>query len=286
MLAKDKVADDGTITPGDTTPDVTFKNAYEPESINLSGTKTWDDYNGMFNLRPTVQEFWNGLTIQQVGNGVSLNLKTENMLQDTEQDKPYYYMLDETAGDNDYVIRINNLPKWAPDGTAYQYEVSEDLSQMKVGDDNHVADGYYSVVVGEATVNANSADPSFKLENALRGQVTVHKNWSPSDDPYGIRPTSVTVRLQARLVYDNGTKLPTDGSWKDARTLLIETGYATEEQLSAAGIDEAFVVRELNANNGWNASCNRPAHGRCQQDGRQRGRALQHRVPRGRDCHR
>ena len=254
VLAKDKVAEDGTITPGDTTPDVTFKNAYEPESINLSGTKTWDDYNGMFNLRPTVQEFWNGLTIQQVGNGVTLNLKTENMLQDTEQDKPYYYMLDETAGDNDYVIRINNLPKWAPDGTAYQYEVSEDLSQMKVGDDNHVADGYYSVVVGEATVNANSADPSFKLENALRGQVTVHKNWSPADDPYGIRPTSVTVRLQARLVYDNGTKLPEDGSWKDARTLLIETGYATEEQLSAAGINEAFVVRELNANNGWNAS--------------------------------
>lgn len=57
VLATDKVAEDGSITPGDTTPDVTFKNAYEPESINLSGTKTWDDYNGMFNLRPTVQEF-------------------------------------------------------------------------------------------------------------------------------------------------------------------------------------------------------------------------------------
>lgn len=256
VLAKDKVAADGTVIPGDTTPDVTFKNEYTPESIDLTGTKTWDDYNGMFNMRPTVGQFWEGLTVEQIGNNKTINLK--DLLQNVTADDPYYYVLDDTADNNIYKVTISNLPKWAPDGTAYQYKVTEDLSKMGIGNAGLTADNYYDVVTGEATVSASAENPSFALRNALRGSISVHKDWKDGEDPYGLRPTSVTVQLQARLVYqsaDGGTHtIPVDGSWKNARQLLLETGYATEDELLAAGIDEDFIVRELRADNGWNAS--------------------------------
>ena len=86
----------------------------------------------------------------------------------------------------------------------------------------------------------------------------MHKKWEDGGDPYGLRPTSVTVQLQARLVYHsaggNTHTYPDDGSWNNARQLLLDTGYATEEELQAAGITEDFIVRELRVDNGWNAS--------------------------------
>lgn len=258
VLAKDQVAADGAVTPGDTTPDVTFKNEYTPESIELTGTKTWDDYNGMFNMRPTVGQFWDGLTVEQIGNNQTINLKDKKLLQNTTADNPYYYVLDETVGDNNYTVTISNLPKWAPDGTAYQYKITEDLNKMGIGNAGLTADNYYDAVTGEATVSASAENPSFALRNALRGSISVHKDWKDGEDPYGLRPTSVTVQLQARLVYHsaggNTHTYPDDGSWKNARQLLLETGYATEDELLAAGINEDFIVRELRADNGWNAS--------------------------------
>ena len=258
VLTKDQVAADGTVTPGDTTPDVTFKNEYTPESIDLTGTKTWDDYNGMFNMRPTVEQFWEGLTVEQIGNNQTVDLKGQRLLQNTVAEDPYYYVLDETAGDNNYTVTISNLPKWAPDGTAYQYKITEDLSKMGIGNAGLTADSYYDAVTGKATVSASAENPSFALRNALRGSISVHKDWEDGEDPYGLRPTSVTVQLQARLVYhsaDGGTHtIPDDGSWNNARQLLLDTRYATEEELQAAGITEDFIVRELRADNGWNAS--------------------------------
>lgn len=258
VLTKDKVAEDGTVTPGGTTPDVTFKNEYTPESIDLTGTKTWDDYNGMFNMRPTVEQFWEGLTVEQIGNNQTVDLKGQGLLQNTVAEDPYHYVLDETVGDNNYTVTISNLPKWAPDGTAYQYKITEDLNKMGIGNAGLTADSYYDVVTGEATVSASAENPSFALRNALRGSISVHKDWKDGEDPYGLRPTSVAVQLQARLVYqsaDGGTHtIPVDGSWKNARQLLLETGYATEDELLAAGINEDFIVRELRADNGWNAS--------------------------------
>lgn len=259
VLAKDQVAADGAVTPGDTTPDVTFKNEYTPESIELTGTKTWDDYNGMFNMRPTVEQFWNGLTVKQIGNNQTVDLKGQGLLQNNVAEDSYYYVLDKTVGDNSYKVTISNLPKWAPDGTAYQYKVTEELSKMQIGSSgNLTADSYYDVVTGEATVSASAENPSFALRNALRGSISVHKDWEDGEDPYGLRPTSVTVQLQARLVYHsaggNTHTYPDDGSWENARQLLLETGYATEDELQAAGIDEDFIVRELRADNGWNAS--------------------------------
>lgn len=258
VLEKDRVAADGTVTPDDTTPDVTFKNEYTHESIDLTGTKTWDDYNGMFNMRPTVEQFWKGLTVKQIGNDETIDLKDEGLLQNTAQDDSYYYVLDETDGHNSYKVTISNLPKWAPDGTAYQYKVAEDLSKMGIGNAGLTADSYYDVVTGEATVSASAENPSFALRNALRGSISVHKKWEDGGDPYGLRPTSVTVQLQARLVYHsaggNTHTYPDDGSWNNARQLLIQSGYATEEELQDAGIDEGFVIRTLDADHGWNAS--------------------------------
>lgn len=259
VLAKDQVAADGAVTPGDTTPDVTFKNEYAPESIELTGTKTWDDYNGMFNMRPTVEQFWEGLTVERIGNNKTINLTDENLLQNITADKPYYYVLDEAVGDNNYTVTISNLPKWAPDGTAYQYKVTEELSKMQIGSSgNLTADNYYDAVTREATVSASAENPSFALRNALRGSISVHKDWEDGEDPYGLRPTSVTVQLQARLVYHlaggNTHTYPDDGSWNNARQLLIQSGYATEEELQDAGINEGFVIRTLDADHGWNAS--------------------------------
>ena len=56
---------------------MTFKNTYQPEDVDLSGTKTWVDFSNTFGLRPTAEEFKAGLTVYRIGNGGKENITTQ-----------------------------------------------------------------------------------------------------------------------------------------------------------------------------------------------------------------
>ena len=243
----------------DTDPDVTFKNNYATEDTDLPGTKTWSDFNNIFHLRPTVEEFTAGLTVTQIDNGAETDIT--DSLQSTHENNPYYFTVTTSEGSNNYTITLNNVPLYAPDGTAYQYRITEKLSGMVLGEtgdtgepdagSQETADHYYTASNDSSTVTAGSGG-QFSFTNSLKGQASVTKVWNDGGDPYGLRPTSVTVRLQARYTYANGDT----GAWRDPVEILNVLGYWTTfaSQFETEDAARAFFQKTLNADNGWRAS--------------------------------
>lgn len=240
--SQDKVT--GTVLSDDKEPDVTFKNTYQPEDVDLTGRKTWVDFSNTFGLRPTAEEFKAGLTVYRIGNGRQEDITDQ--LQSNKPDEANYFTVADT-GDT-YTISLNNLEKWAPDGTAWQYRITEDLSSMNLGDSGKTADDYYTITTGpSSTVSANSNN-QFQLVNSLEGQAAVTKIWVDGDDPYGLRPDEVTVRLQARVNYANGDQI----GWTDVWALFEQLGYS--DSLASQGTTSPDYTHTLSDSNGWRTS--------------------------------
>ena len=260
VLATDKVAEDGSITPGDTTPDVTFKNEYTPEPVDLTGTKTWVDFNNIFNIRPTAEEFVAGLKVERIDNGKTVDLGEGGLglLQSDDPDAPYFFTVSENEGTNTYTITLSNVDKWSPDGTAYRYRITETLTNMVLGETDRNAGGYYTTdnaqdpTTATSTVNAQSPGSVFRFTNTLEGQATVEKKWNDGEDPYGLRPTTVTVRLQARYTYADGEA----SAWQDPEQILRYLGHwdEFESQFKTEADAQAFFEKTLSADTGWRGS--------------------------------
>lgn len=236
--------DQGAITASvisdDESVDVTFANNYNAESANLTGTKVWNDHNNVFNVRPTELKLEFTRTAGDVKEPVEV--------QSTEPDGANYFKWtkDDTTGD--WTFALNNIEKWAPNGQAWTYTVKETLPQG--------TDRYYSIVTGESSVAATSTT-GFELENALNGQATVQKLWVDGDDPYGLRPKSVTVRLQARMgeISEGSTEPANWDKWQNAYDVWKQ--LAREDALAGTGLDDDYVTRTLSASNGWRGSWTR-----------------------------
>lgn len=258
VLAPDTVGADDAITPGDTTPDVTFKNEYTPEPVDLTGTKTWVDFNNIFNIRPTAEEFMKGLKVERIDNSETVDLGATGQLQSNDPDGPYYFTVSENEGTNTYSITLSNVDKWSPDGTAYRYRITETLTNMVLGDTDRNAGGYYTTdnaqdpTTATSTVNAQSPGSGFRFTNTLEGQATVEKKWNDGEDPYGLRPTTVTVRLQARYTYADGEA----SAWQDPEQILKDLGHwdEFESQFKTEADAQAFFEKTLSADTGWRGS--------------------------------
>ena len=232
---------DQTVIASDETVDVTFANSYEPGSADLKGTKVWHDYNNIFTVRPITLD----LTLTRfVGN------KTEVLsLNTTDPNGENYLTWTQKGETGDWTFTISNVEKWAPNGQAWTYTVTEDLSNE--------ASQHYSIVVGSSSVSTANPNASFRLENALNGRASVTKSWVDGNDPYGLRPTTVTVQLQARtaVVQSDGTAGQYSG-WSDAYS--VWTQFASEEDLANQGFTKESTYRTLNADdNGWRGSWSR-----------------------------
>lgn len=232
---------DQTVIASDETVDVTFANSYEPGSADLKGTKVWHDYNNIFTVRPITLD----LTLTRfVGN------KTEVLsLNTTDPNGENYLTWTQKGETGDWTFTISNVEKWAPNGQAWTYTVTEDLSNE--------ASQHYSIVVGSSSVSTANPNASFRLENALNGRASVTKSWVDGNDPYGLRPTTVTVQLQARtaVVQSDGTA-GQYSEWSDAYS--VWTQFASEEDLANQGFTKESTYRTLNADdNGWRGSWSR-----------------------------
>lgn len=232
---------DQTVIASDKTVDVTFANSYEPGSADLKGTKVWHDYNNIFTVRPITLD----LTLTRfVGN------KTEVLsLNTTDPNGENYLTWTQKGETGDWTFTISNVEKWAPNGQAWTYTVTEDLSNE--------ASQHYSIVVGSSSVSTANPNASFRLENALNGRASVTKSWVDGNDPYGLRPTTVTVQLQARtaVVQSDGTA-GQYSEWSDAYSVWNQ--FASEEDLANQGFTKESTYRTLNADdNGWRGSWSR-----------------------------
>lgn len=234
-------ANETVIKSNDTNVDVTFMNNYKPDSANLTGMKVWHDYNNIFTVRPDTLDLAFTRTAGDLTEDVEVQTgdpEGENYLAWTKKE--------DTGG---WTFELNNIEKWAPNGKAWTYTVKEALPS---GTESH-----YTVVAGSSSISSTSTT-GFKLENALNGQATVEKKWEDGGDPYGLRPETVTVELQARYrtaATEDGALAGNWSNWDNAYD--VWTIFADKDALAGASLQPGYVTRELSANNGWKGSWNR-----------------------------
>ena len=137
----------------------------------------------------------------------------------------------------DWIFTLSNIEQWAPNGQVWEYTVSETLPND--------ADQYYLIVTGTSSATAGTND-EFRLENALSGRATVIKNWNDGGDPYGLRPSSVTMQLQARYKQQDGS---TWSEWDNAYT--VWSRFATEADLAENGLTNESTRLVLSDTSNW-----------------------------------
>ncbi len=150
-----------------------FTNTYEPETIDISGTKTWDDTDNQDGIRP------DEVTVHLLADGVAV---------------------DSTAVSEDangeWAFAFNDLDKYAA-GTEIEYTVEE-----------VAVDGYKTEVEGDATQGFEITN-THETETV---SVTGTKTWDDADDQDGVRPSEITVNLLADGdEIDSATVSETDG---------------------------------------------------------------------------
>lgn len=229
----------GTVIEKDQDADVTFTNAYVPDSTTLSGTKTWEDYVNAFGTRPTADEFAETLTLSRY----SSSMPIETLEFGKGESDPYHLTVIDEA-DGSYSIKIENVEKWAPDGTAWRYTLAEGSLDGSTG---------YTELVSSSTVSASSGQ-SLSLKNGLEGQATVTKEWVDGGDPYGLRPTTVTVTLQARLTPRTSGAAANAGKWDEAYDALASVMSDEQKKVLASSGFSGGMDKTLSADTGWKAS--------------------------------
>ena len=229
------------IKADDTTPDVTFKNDYEEGFGAVRGRKTWNDHNNIFNVRPTIDEFKEFLTFSRTAGGMTEEADHGFQVQWADADEPNYAEIHVSADGASYEFTISNVEEYAPNGIAWTYHVTEKLDEDTLRS--------YEMITSTGSVSSTNTNGEMRLNNSLYGQANVVKAWDPTDDPYGLRPTSVTVELQANLTAHNGQAEADD--WQNAVSELAEVTGQTTDAIIHTG---HFNQLTLNASNGWRGS--------------------------------
>lgn len=232
---------DETAIHDDKKVDVTFANAYEPGSTSLNGTKKWSDYDNIFSVRPGAIN----LTFTRTAGGMTEDVATQS----NDPGAANYLKWTAQGTTGDWTFTLSNIEQWAPNGQAWEYHVSETLSDDGL---NH-----YTIVTGTSSATAGTSD-SFTLQNALNGKATVVKNWVDGGDPYGLRPETVTVQLQARNRTAETTSGGDAGKWSEWTSAYeVWKKFANEQDLNDQQFTEDYTKRVLSDTNGWRASWSR-----------------------------
>ena len=188
----------------------TFKNAYVVDSVDLKGQKKWVDSNNIFGTRPesiklTLKRWYqSGGPDEENPGGVTL--------QSSDPSRANFIEWDMSSGDI-WTYTIKNLEKWAPDGTAWKYEVSESPADMPYQYKINAKNKGGSCL---STDRPNSEGVQFPLiQNELMGQVGFKKSWDQVD-AWAQRPAQYYT-LQAR-------KLGSSDEWQEAGSFFVSCG--------------------------------------------------------------
>ncbi len=212
------------LTANATTDAGTIINTYENMgSVVLKVTKEWNDYADAFGLRPADLE----LTLErmapaQLGQDNAIGWETVpvseiNIEWDRSDDKAWTFTIRDADG-------YAPLARYAPNGMPWTYKVEE------------TAPNDYVATTQNVQKSASEADKDGvvtfdPLKNKLDTRAQVEKNWDDGDNAYGMRPASVTVKLQVST--DSGS------TWTDASTALGSSmpDYAFEKKLESPWSD-------------------------------------------------
>lgn len=161
-------------------PMATFINAPDTnrDTVNITGTKVWNDYKDIFGFRPddielTLYKYAN----EQPGQG--------NSIPEEKVDESLYEITWIQKGENNWTYEItgkvtSELEKYAPNGMVWKYVVKETLSS----DSNYIvspSDG--NSYLGKVTENRRENDNIImnNLSNNITTSIPYSKNWVDND---------------------------------------------------------------------------------------------------------
>ena len=150
-------AADETAADNEAGKQVVLVNEHEPETITISGTKTWEDENNQDGVRPA------SITLYLYADGALAETKTISAPKDAADSAEWSY-------------EFTGLPKY-DQGRIIQYTVLE-----------KAVSGYTMSVNGYDITNTRTPEKTF---------VTVIKRWEDKSNVKNLRPENITVRLYA-----------------------------------------------------------------------------------------
>ena len=152
----------------------TITNTHTPETVNITGTKTWNDNDDQDGIRP-----------ESITVNVIANIGSASIVVDTVTVVP------DAAGNWSYTSKA--LPKYA-NGEEITYTVEE----------AGVPDGYASVVSGHDIINTHTPETT---------EISGTKTWNDADDQDGKRPEYIRVNLLADGVEIDEVTIDADDNW-------------------------------------------------------------------------
>ncbi|WP_346674409.1 SpaA isopeptide-forming pilin-related protein [Enorma phocaeensis] len=240
--ATETAGDDGTTTKTyDQTVDVTFANSYHRDTLELTGTKRWEDYGGYYGPRPDSVI----LTLSRYTENIAEHTVQLNYVNDEAPAYLEWTQIDSATDQHDtWTYTISNLEQWAPDGNAWTYKVTERLPDGTVS--YRVIDGTGE---GQGTQPVDGQDGSYtgeisELVNGLDGSVTVTKVWQDEGNQWNLRPVSIEVTLQARYQVVGSTDW---SAWADADVAFGTSGM----NRPLPDTQQPIKTQTLSAANNW-----------------------------------
>ncbi|WP_144743682.1 Cna B-type domain-containing protein [Enorma burkinafasonensis] len=243
VAATETTGDDGTTTKTyDQTVDVTFANSYHRDTLELTGTKRWEDYGGYYGPRPDSVI----LTLSRYTENIAEHTVQLNYVNSDAEAYLTWTQIDDSSNQHDtWTYTISNLEQWAPDGNAWTYKVTERLPDGTVS--YRVIDGTGE---GQGTQPVDGQDGNYTgvisdLVNGLDGSVTVTKVWQEDEgNQWNLRPVSIEVTLQARYQVVGSTDW---SAWADADVAFGASGM----NRPLPNTQQPIETQTLDAANNW-----------------------------------
>ena len=148
----------------------TITNTHTPETIDISGTKTWDDAENQDGIRPE------SITIRLYGNDKTKEVRTVTV-----------------KASDEWKWKFTGLPKYeaGKSGVEINYSITEDVIEH---DTTKTTSGYDPAQI------TGSAQVGFTVTNKHmpeKTSISVTKAWEDKNDQDGKRPDSIMVQLYA-----------------------------------------------------------------------------------------
>ena len=217
----------------------TFANQREPdgerETVELSVTKNWNDWDNALGLRPEPSEFaknlalWRRTSTPEGGTAISEKQVTgvTFSLQDGSDAANSQWVFDVTTQDG------TPLDKNAPNGMPWIYYVKETRTGTSFD--------FYS---GTAQVNLSNGNGT--LNNSLKISVPFQKQWV---DEKGNAINVDFLGLNLKVTFELQVKGTSDSTWTDAKAYLKDN--LNGEQEAALGLTNYPFTQTLGGDDGW-----------------------------------
>ena len=219
------VSPESVTVTGESDTNITIENSYTPETINIYGSKYWDDNNDQDGIRPESID----VILRERGTNGQIDKKT-------------------VTAEDDWKWSFTDLPR-RRSGAVIQYEVVE---APLAEDSGYTFEGASTENITENGKVITFSDIVFTNKHVSSTvNVSGTKTWVDNDDQDGSRPASITVRLYANGEEIKNTTVSADekGDWKysfddlpekESGETIVYT-ITEDEVLSANGSDKAYV---------------------------------------------